>query len=173
MSKVHYIIESSKKAQIERNENGKIKIVIQDVVRMEKNRKIKVKNGELVSNNENNCSNDWVSVILYGLAFLMMFFLVAILAFGKDLGIWNNNYIDNIIGIVALLFAVSSIPFVKEFLNRKLVLSKLYNKLWYFLMIMCIPFYIVLFMKWVGITFGISNICGIAGVLISVFTWGE
>lgn len=41
-------------------------------------------------------------------------------AIGKDFKILDSNYIDNIIGIAALIFGIVSIPRVKEWLGRRL-----------------------------------------------------
>ena len=178
MSKVHYKVDSRKNAKIEKNQSGRITMLIEDVVRVEVNEKIKVDNGAIMDEINNGGYNKWklsdlISVLLYAIALVNMFVLFFLLAFGKDIGIWESSNIDNLIGLVALLFAISSIPIVKEFLNRKLSLPLLWNKLWYFLMVMCIPFYIVFVMDWIGVSFNISNICGVFGIVICSLTWGK
>ena len=47
----------------------------------------------------------------------MLFF--SILAIVKDFKVLDSNYIDNIIGIAALIFGIVSIPRGKEWLGKK------------------------------------------------------
>jgi len=54
----------------------------------------------------------------------LLFF--SILAIVKDFKVLDSNYIDNIIGIAALIFGIVSIPRVKEWLGKKL--NDVYNK---------------------------------------------
>lgn len=65
---------------------------------------------------------------------ILLFF--AILAIGKDFKILDSNYIDNIIGIAALIFGIVSIPRVKEWLGRRLSERKAIKKLWYIIIIL-------------------------------------
>ena len=48
---------------------------------------------------------------------ILLFF--SILAIVKDFKVLDSNYIDNIIGIAALIFGIVSIPRVKEWLGKK------------------------------------------------------
>ena len=100
---------------------------------------------------------------------ILLFF--AILAIGKDFKILDSNYIDNIIGIAALIFGIVSIPRVKEWLGRRLSERKAIKKLWYIIIILFLTICIVAFMKKMGISIIISNICGIVGIIISIQVW--
>lgn len=90
---------------------------------------------------------------------------------GKDFKILDSNYIDNIIGIAALIFGIVSIPRVKEWLGRRLSERKAIKKLWYIIIILFLTICIVAFMKKMGISIIISNICGIVGIIISILVW--
>lgn len=175
MAKVHYIIESRKKAYIEKNENDKISIVIEDVVKIEENHTIKFDYCEFINGSEKTGkkygTSDSIAFILYFVAIILLVVLLVLLGFGKDFGILNSSYIDNIIGIVALLFAIFSIPKAKEVLGKISFGPAIVKKSWYIMMILCLPFYIVLFMSWFGLSSGISNICGILGIIICILTW--
>ena len=86
---------------------------------------------------------------------ILLFF--AILAIGKDFKILDSNYIDNIIGIAALIFGIVSIPRVKEWLGRRLSERKAIKKLWYIIIILFLTICIVAFMKKMGISIIIRN----------------
>jgi len=175
MAKVHYIIDSKKKAHIKKNIQGKISVVIEDVVKIEENHTTKLDYGKFINGSETKHKkrtlDEWITLILYFMAVILLVLLASLLAIAKDLNILNSNYIDNIIGIMALLFGLSSVPKVKEFLGRMLVGPTIIRKLWYIVMMLCLPFYIIVFMDWVGLSSGISNICGIIGIIICILTW--
>ena len=151
MSKTHYIIDSRKKARIEKG-ISKTTVIIKDVVSIEEN-------------------HETLTYFLYLVAAGIILLFFAILAIGKDFKILDSNYIDNIIGIAALIFGIVSIPRVKEWLGKRLSESKAIKKLWYIIIILFLPICIVVFMKKMGISIIISNICGIVGIIISILVW--
>lgn len=104
-------------------------------------------------------------------ALIMVVVALMLLGIAKDCGVLDSHYIDNTIGIVALLFALVSIPRIKESIGKKLTGPSLLKKLWCLVMIVCIPFYIVLIMNLVGLSSSVSNFCGLIGIIISIFTW--
>ena len=121
MSKTHYIIDSRKKARIEKG-ISKTTVIIEDVVSIEENHETLLNYGELINDNERNRKktfNDYITYFLYLVAAGIILLFFAILAIGKDFKILDSNYIDNIIGIVALIFGIVSIPRVKEWLGKK------------------------------------------------------
>lgn len=173
MSKIHYIIDSRKKARIEKG-ISKTTVIIEDVVSIKENHEILLNYGELINDNERNRKktfNDYITYFLYLVAAGIILLFFAILAIGKDFKILDSNYIDNIIGIAALIFGIVSIPRVKEWLGRRLSESKAIKKLWYIIIILFLPICIVAFMKKMGISIIISNICGIVGIIISILVW--
>lgn len=171
MSKVHYIIDSRKKAQIEKKEQGKMSVVIQDAVMIVENGRVKIDYENLISGTEdkvkNRIASEVISVILY------VFGILSIMGLYVLLGVVPNTtvYTDNLIGIAALLFGLTTIPKVKEYLGKILVGPQLIKKLWCITMILILPFYIIWIMVGVGISIEISNICGIAGIVISILVW--
>lgn len=174
MAKVHYIIDSRKKAQIEKR-NGKTTITIEDTVRVEENHIVKLDYGKLINFNDNKSKKvkceDVITIILYLIAIILLVIMFALLGISKDFNILTDSYIDNLIGIAALLFAISSIPKVKEFLSKILTASRLWKKLWYIIMMLCLPFYIIAIMNKLGFPCSISNTCGIIGIIICIITW--
>lgn len=108
---------------------------------------------------------------MFIIVILLLLSLLAILALGKDGAIFENLAIDNIIGITALLFSISSIQNVKDYLSKRIAGTKIYKKMWWIVMILILPFYIVYVMQWLGLPGGISNICGLIGIFISILTW--
>lgn len=174
MAKLHYTIDSKKKARIEK-EHGKTRIIIEDVVMIEENRVIKLDYGEFINVSENKERkykfDEWITIILYLSATILLVVMFSMFGIGKDFGILTSGYIDNIIGIAALLFGLASIPKVKECLGKNLTGPRICNKLWYVVMILCIPFYIIAILNGVGLSSSISNICGIIGIIICIMTW--
>lgn len=175
MAKLHYTIDSRRKAQIKKNAYGKISMIINDVVRVEENRVIKLDYGEFINCGENKqrkCKFDEkINFILYLVATILLVIMFILLGIGKDCDILTSSYIDNIIGIAALLFGIASIPKVKECLAKKLTGPRICNKLWYVVMILCLPFYIIVIMNKIGLSSSISNTCGIIGIIICIMTW--
>lgn len=57
------------------------------------------------------------TLYLVAAGIILLFF--SILAIVKDFKVLDSNYIDNIIGIAALIFGIVSIPRVKEWLGKK------------------------------------------------------
>lgn len=174
MAKLHYTIDSKKKARIEK-EHGKTRIIIEDVVMIEENRVIKLDYGEFINVSENKERkykfDEWITIILYLSATILLVVMFSMFGIGKDFGILTSGYIDNIIGIAALLFGLAFIPKVKECLGKNLTGPRICNKLWYVVMILCIPFYIIAILNGVGLSSSISNICGIIGIIICIMTW--
>lgn len=174
MAKLHYIINSRKRAQIKKMNPGKVRIIIDDVVTIKENGDTKLDFGTF-QNNENKKKKftfiDCFTTLMYSIAIILLVLILILLGIGKDCNILNSTYIDNIIGIVALLFGISSIPRIKEFFGKNLTGPRICNKLWYVVMILCLPFYIVIFMDWIGLSNSVSNICGIIGIIISILTW--
>lgn len=175
MSKLHYTIDSRQKALIEKKPHGKIDIVVKDVVRLEENRTLKLDHGNFINNIDNKKKNytwdECITIFLYSLAIVLLVFLLALLAISRDFNILKSSYIDNVIGIVALLFSLTSIPKIKENLSRWLIGPKILAKAWYIIMILCLPIFIGLFISWLGLSNSISNICGFIGIVISIITW--
>lgn len=174
MAKVHYIIESRKKAHIEKAMVGKKRIIIEDIVSVKENNQILLDYGKFINSSKNPAKTsiiDIFTIIAYLTAIIVLVLFLTMLAISKDFNILNSIYIDNIIGIIALLFAICFVPKVKEVLVRVLVGPTLLNKLWYIVVILCLPFCISLFMQGSGLAMGISNICGVVGIVISILTW--
>ena len=97
-------------------------MIIEDVVSIEENHETLLNYGELINDNERNRKktfNDYITYFLYLVAAGIILLFFAILAIGKDFKILDSNYIDNIIGIAALIFGIVSIPRVKEWLGKK------------------------------------------------------
>ena len=113
--------------------------------------------------------NYYILLYLVAAGIILLFF--SILAIVKDFKVLDSNYIDNIIGIAALIFGIVSIPRVKEWLGRRLSERKAIKKLWYIIIILFLTICIVAFMKKMGISIIISNICGIVGIIISILVW--
>jgi|GEM_PF-4677526 len=170
MAKQHYVIDSRKKAQIEPQTNGKINIIISDVVKFEENRETVIDYANFINGSEKTGkkenSFDFIEKIMYFISMILLMFLFVLLGFGKDFNILSSSYIDNIFGIVALLFGVASIPKVKEFIGKRFA-----NKIWCILMILSLTFYIIVLMSWIGLSSSISNILGIIGLFICILTW--
>ena len=163
MAQLHYIIDSRKKVRINKKAHNNFSIVIENVVKLEENHRMRIDGGVLIDDNKNrvkkNTRVEIITYILYSIAIMLLLALFVLLGVG------------NIIGIAALLFGLVSIPRVKEFLSKILGGPPICNKCWYVLMILCLPFYIVLFMNWIGLPNSVSNICGIIGIIISICTW--
>lgn len=92
-------------------------------------------------------------------------------AIGRDFKILESDQIDNLIGFAALFFGIASIPIVKEYIGRISKGSRIYNKVLYIVMVLCIPFYLVWLIDFLRVPIGISNICGVIGIIISILTW--
>lgn len=174
MARKHYVIESKKKAKKE-VKNGKIKIIIDDVIECDENGIKIIASGKDIPasiNKENRyVIGEWITRGMFIIVILLLLSLLAILALGKDGAIFENLAIDNIIGITALLFSISSIQNVKDYLSKRIAGTKIYKKMWWIVMILILPFYIVYVMQWLGLPGGISNICGLIGIFISILTW--
>lgn len=174
MARKHYVIESKKKAKKE-VKNGKMKIIIDDVIECDENgTKIIASSKDIPAsiNKENRyVIGKWITCGMFVIAILLLSLLLAILAFGKDCAIFENIAIDNIIGITALLFSISSIQNVRDYLSKRIAGTKIYKKMWWLVLILIFPFYIVCAMQWLGLPSGISNICGFIGICISILTW--
>lgn len=174
MARKHYVIESKKKAKKE-VKNGKIKIIIDDVIECDENGIKIIASGKDIPasiNKENRyVIGEWITRGMFIIVILLLLSLFAILALGKDGAIFENLAIDNIIGITALLFSISSIQNVKDYLSKRIAGTKIYKKMWWIVMILILPFYIVYVMQWLGLPGGISNICGLIGIFISILTW--
>lgn len=175
MAQLHYIIDSREKVRINKKAHNNFGIVIENVVMLEENHRMRIDGGVLIDDNKNrvkeNTRVEIITYILYSVAIMLLLALFILLGVGKDCNILNSSYIDNTIGIAALLFGLVSISRVKEFLSKILGGPQICNKCWYVLMILCLPFYIVLFMNWIGLQNSVSNICGIIGIIISICTW--
>lgn len=175
MSKIHYIIDSRKKAQIEKKQNGKTSVVIDDVVRIEENRVTKLDYSGFINASESKGRkyklDEWITYIKYIVALLLILTIYIVLGISKDCGILTSGYIDNLVGIVALLFGITSIPKVKEFLGKKVTGRSKHNKLWYVLIMLFLPFFIILLLDLFSLPSSISNICGIIGLIICILTW--
>lgn len=175
MAKVYYKIDSRKKAKITEDSKGKIIIRIDDIVNLEENGVTKLEHGEFINTSENPKIkykfNECFTLFLYYFVAILLVILLALLGIGKDFNILTSSYIDNIIGIAALLFGLISIPKVKTFLYKKFPGPRIGNKLWYVVIMLCLPYYIILFMSWAGVPISFSNICGIIGFIICILTW--
>lgn len=175
MARKHYVIESKKKAKKEEVKDGKIKIIIDDVIECDENGIKIIASGKDIPasiNKENRyVIGEWITRGMFIIVILLLLSLLAILALGKDGAIFENLAIDNIIGITALLFSISSIQNVKDYLSKRIAGTKIYKKMWWIVMILILPFYIVYVMQWLGLPGGISNICGLIGIFISILTW--
>lgn len=132
MARKHYVIESKKKAQKEELQNGKIKIIIEDVIECDENGvKIIASSKDIPAsiNKENRyVIGERITRGMFVIVILLLLSLLAILAFGKDGAILENIAIDNIIGITALLFSISSIQNVKDYLSKRIAGTKIYKK---------------------------------------------
>lgn len=175
MAKDHYVIASRKKAQIEEKEHGKKRIVIDNVVSMTENGSIILDYGNFIESGEKKhkkCTLDEaLTIVLYIVTIILILAMFCVLAVAKDFGILTSSNIDNLIGIAALLFAVVSIPRVKEILGKWSFGSRIVKKLWYVIMILVLPYFIVFLLDKVGVANSVSNICGIIGLAICIFTW--
>ncbi|MCI5504381.1 MAG: hypothetical protein MR410_09945 [Eubacterium sp.] len=110
MSKIHYIIDSRKKARIEKG-IGKTTVIIEDVVSIEENQETLLDYGELINDNERNRKktfNDYITYYLYFVAASIKVLLFSILPIGKAFKVLDSDSIDNIIGIAALIFGIVS-----------------------------------------------------------------
>lgn len=175
MAKVHYILDSRKKAQISKNAKGNISVIIDDVVKVKENNVVKLDYAEFINYGDKNSNkykvHDYATMLLYLFAVALLILMFIMMAIGKDFGLLTSRYIDNVIGITALLFGIVSIPRIKEYLGKKLLSPPILNKLWYIIILLCLPFYIVMFMSWGGLSSSISNVCGIIGIFICIFVW--
>ena len=142
---------------------------------MEENGVTKIDYENFISGNEKKSEkyiwSDYITNTLLVIALIMVVVALMLLGIAKDCGVLDSHYIDNTIGIVPLLFALVSIPRIKESIGKKLTGPSLLKKLWCLVMIVCIPFYIVLIMNLVGLSSSVSNFCGLIGIIISIFTW--
>lgn len=175
MAKFHYIIDARKKMRIEKNVQNKISVNIENIVRLEENHIIKIDDSVLVDDYKKGGKKkkpfEIIAFILYFIAIMLLVILLILLGFGKDFNIFSSYYIDNIIGITALLFSIASISKVKECLSKIFGGTGVYNKMWHILMLLCLPFYITLAIREIGLSSSIGNICGVIGIFISICTW--
>lgn len=88
MSKIHYIIDSRKKAQIEKKQNGKTSVVIDDVVRIEENRVTKLDYSGFINASESKGRkyklDEWITYIKYIVALLLILTIYIVLGISKD-----------------------------------------------------------------------------------------
>ena len=147
MANKHYYIVSKKKCKIETNTNGKTWVIIDDANIIDENGKLIHDDSKFISNNDNK-RKQTIGEILSIVSFIVVIILSLIIyiycEISKDFNILNSSVIDNIIGIVVLLFTFFSISNVRIYLNKILGGSRFYKKTWCLTMILILPFYIAL-----------------------------
>ncbi len=175
MAKFHYLITSRKKAKIEKNVRGKTRVIVEDVVKLEENGMTEIDYGNFISSNEKKRKkhiwSDYITSVLLSMALIAEIALLATLGIGKDFNILTSNYIDVLIGLAALSLGIVSIPWVKEFLGKKLVGPRVHKKLCYSIIIIALSLVVIYLMQQCNISSSISNILGILGIVISIFCW--
>ena len=79
MAKVHYIIDSRKKAKIVKKVYGKTSIVIDEVVKLEENGIKKLDYAEFINSSENkgkkSTFDEYIGIILYSIAVILFVML--------------------------------------------------------------------------------------------------
>ena len=174
MAKVHYIVETKKKALIQEEENGHIKIIIDCAKRIEENGQIKVKNGKIIKNSsKKNKKMPFIYRIKCIIYVLIIVALVGYIILGevsKNSNKLENNMFDTIMAIIGLLSTLNSIPAIDEFRNKLFGGIDKVKDLWSIIMMLCIPFYIIWVIEKIGVLCNLGNICGILSFIISIGT---
>ena len=106
-----------------------------------------------------------IRAVIYFLIIVGLIFCFFLIAVGKDVGILIGNWIDNTIGIIALLFGIYSIPEVKKILEKKFKGTRIEKTAACFI----ITIAIALIIERSDLINNISNICGVVGIIISIY----
>ena len=170
MAKYHYLVETKHKVELKENGN-KTAASFDDVLAVKENKKLIYESGDFRLVEKDESFSGKIETILFYIAITAVLLLLIILGLYRDYGNGLSAAVDDLIGIVAILFAIVSIPPIKRFIGKKISKYGYFFKIWMILMLLLIPFGLLLIMKRLGIPQGISNTLGLIGILLSILFW--